>query len=203
MTTVEFWRTRGQPGFGPKASPAPARRKGADGGADELTERKAEISRCARTAQSGRFPRPIARDGDLPLSFSQERLWFLHQVSPGSAAYNIAVLASIRARCGRRPLEQGLNALTERHETLRTTFVSREASRFFDAPHRARGRRCSTCDPSRRRTPRAAAAVKAREAELPFDLQRGCCVHPDSRDRTTKPSCARAASSATAGRSAC
>jgi len=109
---------------------------------DELTERKAEILaalRATETQKRAAVPlEPIARDGDLPLSFSQERLWFLHQVTPESAAYNIVSSLRFERGVDAGALEQSLNALIERHETLRTTFVSREGEPFLRiAPHRA------------------------------------------------------------------
>jgi amino acid adenylation domain-containing protein len=146
---------------------------------DELTERKAEILAALRAGEAQRRAavplEPIARDGDLPLSFSQERLWFLHQVSPESAAYNIVSSLRFERGVDVAALEQGLNILTERHETLRTTFVSREGEPLLRiAPHRAT--RLPVLDlrslPDAERRERAT-AVKAREAELPFDLQEG------------------------------
>nr|HET6902976.1 condensation domain-containing protein [Ktedonobacteraceae bacterium] len=59
----------------------------------------------------------------LPASFAQERLWFLDQLEPNRATYNMASTAYIRTPLDRDALEQSLHALVQRHETLRTTFV--------------------------------------------------------------------------------
>ncbi len=59
----------------------------------------------------------------LPASFAQERLWFLDQLKPNQATYNMASTAHIRTPLNREALEQSLNALIQRHETLRTTFL--------------------------------------------------------------------------------
>ncbi|WP_018786782.1 non-ribosomal peptide synthetase [Micromonospora sp. CNB394] len=68
---------------------------------------------------------PIGRrpDGPVPLSFAQQRLWFLDQLDPGTAHYNIPLAATIRGPIDVPVLERSLNVLVERHESLRTSFV--------------------------------------------------------------------------------
>ncbi|MEA2562142.1 MAG: hypothetical protein QOH06_3646 [Acidobacteriota bacterium] len=61
---------------------------------------------------------------DLPLSFSQERLWFLDQLDPGTPAYNIPVLLPLRGELDVLALERSLAAIGSRHEVLRTAFAS-------------------------------------------------------------------------------
>jgi amino acid adenylation domain-containing protein len=64
----------------------------------------------------------ISRDRELPLSFAQQRLWFIDQLEPGNAAYNILKTFRVNGRLDIRALEQAWAALTERHESLRTSF---------------------------------------------------------------------------------
>ena len=65
---------------------------------------------------------PTSRDRDLPLSFTQERLWFLDRLAPGSAAYNIPFALRLRGSLNVRALEQSIGEIVRRHEALRTTF---------------------------------------------------------------------------------
>jgi amino acid adenylation domain-containing protein len=59
----------------------------------------------------------------LPTSFAQQRLWFLDQLEPQNAAYNIPIGIHLNIELNVEALEQSLNTLIERHEVLRTTFV--------------------------------------------------------------------------------
>jgi amino acid adenylation domain-containing protein len=69
----------------------------------------------------------LAREGDInffPLSFAQQRLWFLAQLEPDSAAYNISFCMQMKRQPDLEALEKSLTTLIRRHETLRTTFSS-------------------------------------------------------------------------------
>jgi len=60
--------------------------------------------------------------GDLPLSFAQERLWFLHRLAPESPAYNMPAAIRLSGDLDPAALERVLQEIVQRHETLRTTF---------------------------------------------------------------------------------
>jgi amino acid adenylation domain-containing protein len=94
-----------------------------------LNGHKAEILALLQEASSvgqRRQPpmQPGRRDGDLPLSFAQQRLWFIDQLEPNSSLYNIAKAFHIRGALQLAALEQSLNEIIRRHEVLRTTFRS-------------------------------------------------------------------------------
>ncbi|MGA9917346.1 MAG: condensation domain-containing protein, partial [Paraburkholderia sp.] len=65
---------------------------------------------------------PVARDGDLPLSFAQQRLWFIDQLDPGNSVYNFPVAVRLKGSLNLVALEKSLNEIVRRHEALRTTF---------------------------------------------------------------------------------
>ena len=58
----------------------------------------------------------------MPLSYAQERVWFMDQLAPGEAAYHIAVPLRVRGPLDVAALRRALADLTRRHETLRTRF---------------------------------------------------------------------------------
>jgi amino acid adenylation domain-containing protein len=66
--------------------------------------------------------RRLPRHLELPLSFAQERLWFLDQLQPGSAVYNIPCAVRLTGLLDPVSVQQSLNETVRRHETLRTTF---------------------------------------------------------------------------------
>lgn len=67
----------------------------------------------------------IPRDGELPLSFAQQRLWFLDQLQPGRAVYNCPAAVRFSGPLNSAALEQGFNEVVRRHEVLRTSFSTR------------------------------------------------------------------------------
>src|SRR5690349_14861535 len=72
-----------------------------------------------------RGPRTTLPSGALPLSFAQQRLWFLDQLEPGSAAYNLSGRVRLEGRLDAPALEASLNEIVRRHEALRTIFSPR------------------------------------------------------------------------------
>jgi hypothetical protein len=59
-----------------------------------------------------------------PLSFAQERLWFLTQLEPENPAYNLPFALRLSGDLNVAALEKSINAIVARHETLRTKFVA-------------------------------------------------------------------------------
>jgi amino acid adenylation domain-containing protein len=68
------------------------------------------------------LPRPPGVS-DIPLSFAQERMWFLHQLDPESPLYNVPMPIWLRAAINEEALEQSINGIVRRHEVLRTRFA--------------------------------------------------------------------------------
>src|SRR6185503_12123823 len=66
-----------------------------------------------------RVPRPEF----LPLSYAQQRLWFIHQLDPTSAAYNIPLAVRLTGSLDIAALRATLTEIVRRHEALRTTFL--------------------------------------------------------------------------------
>ncbi|HEV7588713.1 MAG TPA: amino acid adenylation domain-containing protein [Longimicrobium sp.] len=85
-------------------------------------------------ALRGASPAPVAavvrtgRTGPLPLSFAQERLWFLDRMALGSALYNLPAALRLRGALDAPALERALGEVARRHEALRTTFSEVDGS---------------------------------------------------------------------------
>jgi len=86
--------------------------------------------RMATAVQQRIKPRKEA--GPCPLSFAQERLYFLDQLLPGSAAYNISAALPLSGAVDEAALEYSLNQIVSRHEALRTRFLSRDGEPVAD-----------------------------------------------------------------------
>jgi amino acid adenylation domain-containing protein len=76
-----------------------------------------------RSASPAPVLRPVRREGPAPLSFAQERLWFLDRLEPGSSAYAIPVALRMEGELRPDLLEAALAAVVARHESLRTTIA--------------------------------------------------------------------------------
>nr|QNL34618.1 SteC [Pseudomonas sp.] len=87
----------------------------------ELAAVAAVLSAAGRCTQPEIVPVP--RDGALPLSFAQQRLWFLAQMEGANTAYNIPVALRLRGRLDDAALQRALARIVARHETLRSRFA--------------------------------------------------------------------------------
>ncbi|HEX8318268.1 amino acid adenylation domain-containing protein [Longimicrobium sp.] len=87
----------------------------------ELAVRVEEVRRAGLPALPPVVP--AERTGALPLSFAQERLWFMDQLEPGSAAYNVPVAVRLGGALDVAALERALGEIVRRHEALRTVFA--------------------------------------------------------------------------------
>ena len=83
------------------------------------------VLQASRQDRNGSIPR-IDRQGELPLSYAQERLWFLDQLVPNNAFYNIPIALRLKGVLNVEALEKTLNEIVQRHEALRTRFVNQE-----------------------------------------------------------------------------
>src|SRR3979409_863119 len=82
----------------------------------------AEVRLISKTVKSAPIAVTKSRE-NLPLSFAQQRLWFLGQMEGGSKAYHVPLGVRLRGRLDGAALRQALDRLVARHEALRTTFV--------------------------------------------------------------------------------
>jgi amino acid adenylation domain-containing protein len=144
-----------------------------------LTIRKAELVAALRaTARQPHEIRPVPRNGNLPLSFAQMRLWLLERMKPDTAAYHIPLLLRMRGRLDRTALDRAVHHLVARHEALRTCIHDDDgvpraeirdvqpSIRFIDV----------SSEPAATREPAVMKLVAAGFNE-PFDLERGPMVH--------------------------
>src|SRR5689334_16891863 len=69
-----------------------------------------------------KIPRLEQRDGALPSSFAQQRLWFLDQLEPGNAFYNIPATIRLKGKVATDAMRPTWNEIVQRHEALRTRF---------------------------------------------------------------------------------
>ncbi len=95
----------------------------------------AELSEYVRRSQQGATEltapplqaiAPDKRDEPIPLSFSQQRLWFLHQLAPNGAAYHIPGAVRLQGQLHVAALERSFQEIVRRHEALRTNFIVRD-----------------------------------------------------------------------------
>ena len=85
----------------------------------------AEQIAVAQLSQAGIQPPPlipVERSTRLPLSFAQQRLWFLDQLEPGSPFYNVARAVRLSGRLDTAALSGAIAEIVRRHESLRTSF---------------------------------------------------------------------------------
>jgi len=137
----------------------------------------ASVERLRAVAQGPQAPpiERVDRTGRLPLSFTQERMWFLDQLQPGLTAYNVPGAVWMDGELSFRALEQGLTEIIRRHEIFRTTYAS-ESGLPVQVIHRPEPFCLPLVDltglPKALREPLALDLAKA-GARHPFDLEQG------------------------------
>jgi amino acid adenylation domain-containing protein len=80
------------------------------------------IYRAETLSEIGTRIQPSSRAGPIPLSFAQQRIWFFHNIQPGSPLYNAPLAFHISGQLDPDLLEQSIQILVRRHESLRTRF---------------------------------------------------------------------------------
>ncbi len=131
----------------------------------------------APAVPAGRPLRPETRDGALPLSYGQQRLYFLDRLSPGDTAYSMPAALWLRGALDRRLLAAALEWIRMRHESLRMIFR-------FDDDLGEPAQEVAADRPAplpvidlgglvAGRAAAVAASLAAEEAERPFDLTAG------------------------------
>jgi len=118
---------------------------------------------------------PAGRDGELPLSFAQQRLWFLDQLEPGLASYNIPAAVRLEGDLDVGALRRALSEMVRRHESLRTVFAESDGSPLQvilpPSPVALEVTDLSGLDEEEREA--EAGRLAAEEAQTPFDLSTG------------------------------
>ncbi|MDQ3827317.1 MAG: condensation domain-containing protein, partial [Actinomycetota bacterium] len=123
----------------------------------------------------------LPRDEELPLSFAQQRLWFLDQFEPNSAEYVITPIAlRLHGALDVDALNDALSALVTRHESLRTTFdsVDGRGVQVVHAPDRVTMPVLDLSDLPAAEREAALARFLQQECTQPFDLHEGPLVRP-------------------------
>ena len=146
-------------------------------GGASAAELAAKLTASLEAGAEGPEPPPLPGPGsswgesEAPLSAGQRALWYLHQLAPDSAAYNLAGAALLPADVDPEALRRALESLVDRHDALRATFFSRADGPVQRLPVRAEA--AFTREDATRWSGEALRRRLAEEAFRPFDLERG------------------------------
>ena len=137
----------------------------------------ASVERAMGTQQGAAAPpiTRVSRERDLPLSFAQQRLWFLDQLEPGSSFYNVPVAVKLEGALNVTVLEQTLVEIMRRHEVLRTHFavVDNQPVQIIAAPQPLKLSLIDLSDLAEGQREDTARQLAYEEAERPFNLAEG------------------------------
>jgi len=136
---------------------------------------------AARAAAEGLQTQPIVpalRDGNIPLSFMQRRLWFVQQMNPVETGYNVAGAIALTNVLDAKALKMAVSEIVRRHEVLRTHFdvVDGEPQQVIDPAVPLEIPLKDLTDLPEGQRAAEAAAIAAAEVRKPFDLSRGPLV---------------------------
>ncbi|MBK9394964.1 MAG: AMP-binding protein [Uliginosibacterium sp.] len=116
----------------------------------------------------------VDRERDLPLSFAQERMWFLQRMDPEANPYRVEMLFALRA--DEADLQRAWNALLDRHEILRTTYRMNDEGRLVQIVHASQRVELPVVDLSGVAETELAPEMRNRARDfvrMPFDLKQG------------------------------
>lgn len=178
---ADFFALGGQSFLAARVVARLARRFGIELGVRAIFEHPtvAGLAELLRAAPAGRpDDRPVRQDESVtgaPMSFAQERLWFLAQFAPESPAYNIPLVARLDGALDLEALQRAVAWVVARHETLRTRFCSRDRRPWQEVlPADEAGPRIEQIDLTTEADPLARAVEVATEfCFAPFDLAGG------------------------------
>jgi aryl carrier-like protein len=148
-------------------------REAAPGEAERLAYLAASLDEAATGQLRARVIPPRQTDEELPLSFAQQRIWFLSQLEPEVSLYNCPAAVGLKGRLNREALVRALSEIVRRHEILRTNFPMTESGHPVQRILQARPLIPQAVDLSR--LPASEREGEARrllvaEARKPFDL---------------------------------
>jgi amino acid adenylation domain-containing protein len=116
----------------------------------------------------------VSRDEPLPLSFAQQRLWFLSYVDAGNTAYNMPATLRMEGALDLKALEESFTQIVKRHEVLRTSFAAVDGTpvQVINPPADIHLPLVDLSELPRARREAASRALAIEEARRPFDLTR-------------------------------
>jgi len=134
------------------------------------------VRKLRRGGQHSETPlRHASREQPLPLSFAQQRLWFLDQLEPGNPLYNTPGALRLKGTLDIAALEQALSEIVRRHETLRTAFDVSQGTpiQIISAPRPLAIPLIDLSGPNEIDREREARRLIREEAQHRFDLSHG------------------------------
>jgi amino acid adenylation domain-containing protein len=122
----------------------------------------------------------VARDGELPLSYSQQRMWFFEKLSSGMGAFNIALGVRLTGHLSVSALEQTFSEIMRRHEAFRTVFpeVDAQPVQLIQSPATFALPIVDLSALNAEAREREAARVTREETLRPFNLGKGPLARP-------------------------
>nr|QEO74781.1 condensation domain-containing protein [uncultured bacterium] len=133
------------------------------------------VTRARGRATKGTIPRRDDPTAAAPLSFAQQRLWFLNQLEPDTSTYNLPAAIQLSGRLDVTAMERALSEVVRRHETLRTRFEVREGEpvQVIEPPQPLRLQVTDLTHLPEGRREAEAWRLSQEEAERPFNLSSG------------------------------
>jgi amino acid adenylation domain-containing protein len=140
--------------------------------------RRIDDARLGATQETIPALRRVERRQPAPLSFAQQRLWFIDQLEPGSAVYNVPLALRIEGQLNRKALQWALQEIVNRHEVLRTRFPQQGGVpvQQIEAEVEIRIEEIDLAGMDKAGREEAAAGKAGEEAGISFDLAQGPLV---------------------------